>query len=309
MIAVRRARTLASAVVLSLAQVTPAVALATPGAFGASGAPAWACSPEDIAAGVDSAARGGIAIREKDTGQVRGAMPATAVNAAPANLTVTVPVWFHVISNGSTGNVTDAIVTAQIAQLNAGFGGSEGGPDTGFSFVLAGTTRTSNATWYASKGGAEKAFKQALKVGGDNTLNVYSTSGGSYLGWAYLPSITTSSQAYLDGVVIDWRTMPGASTAYANQYDEGDTLIHEVGHWLNLEHTFYGGCKVNGDFVADTPPQKSASSGCPVGRDSCAGGGIDPIHNYMDYSDDDCITEFTAGQIQRMADAWVFWRA
>ena len=301
MFGLRRARTLAFGLVLGLGQVTPAVALA------AGSTPAWACGPEDTARGGFPDSRG--TIREKDTGQVAVQAPKANPNAAPAAASVTIPVWFHVISNGSTGNVSNAAITAQIAQLNAGFGGGEGGVDTGFSFQLAGVTRTSNATWYRSKGGAEKAFKQALKVGGPETLNVYSTSGGGYLGWAYLPSISTSSQAYLDGVVIDWRTIPGASTAYQDQYDEGDTLIHETGHWLNLEHTFYGGCSGSGDFVADTPAEKSAAYGCQTGRDTCASAGVDPIHNYMDYSDDGCITEFTAGQTQRMSDAWAFWRA
>ena len=103
--------------------------------------------------------------------------------------------------------------------------------------------------------------------------------------------------------------MPGASTEYAGLYDEGDTLVHEAGHWLNLEHTFFGQCNKNGDFVADTPPQKSATSGCPAGKDTCPAPGLDPIHNYMDYSDDSCITQFTPGQVQRMRDAWLFWRA
>ena len=152
-------------------------------------------------------------------------------------------------------------------------------------------------------------MKTALKTGGDNTMNVYTTSGGGYLGYAYLPEITNTAQAYLDGVVIDWKTVPGASTEYAGLYDEGDTLVHEAGHWLNLEHTFFGQCNKSGDFVADTPAEKSAASGCQTGRDTCPAAGLDPIHNYMDYSDDPCLTEFTAGQSQRMKDAWLLYRA
>jgi hypothetical protein len=296
----RRALALAAVAALAIAAVpAPALAAALDG-----------CAPGDHAARDTFVGRDGVA-REKDTGQAHRDLPARAKGKAPADFTATVPVYFHVITDGSVGSLTDRQINAQINALNNGFGGDEGGDDTGFSFTLAGVTRTDDSVWYASRsGGAEHAMKQALKVGGDGTLNVYTTSGGAYLGWAYLPEITDTAQAYLDGIVIDWRTVPGASNEYANEFDEGDTLTHEAGHWLNLEHTFFGQCNKSGDFVDDTPPQKSPSSGCPEGNDTCPSKpGLDPIHNYMDYSDDDCITQFTPGQSQRMRDAWLFWRA
>jgi hypothetical protein len=236
-------------------------------------------------------------------------MPAAAKGRAPASFTVTVPVYWHVITDGTAGSVTNQQIQSQLTAINRGFSGGEGGASTGFTFSLAGVTRTDNAVWYrARSAGAEHEMKRALKQGGDGDLNVYSTSGGALLGYAYLPEITDTAQAYLDGIVIDWRTMPGVSDEYAGVADEGDTLTHEAGHWLNLEHTFFGQCNKNGDFVADTPPQKSASSGCPEGKDTCPAAGLDPIHNYMDYSDDSCITQFTPGQVQRMRDAWLLWR-
>jgi len=305
--ALRRVSTLAAGSALFLAQAAaPGFAIARGGA-----ATATACGPD----GGGISARGGIAdshgrIREKDTGQAVDVMPAAAENAAPANLQVSVPIHFHVITSGSTGNLTDRQLRDQVTQMNAAYSGSFGGAATGFSFTFASVDRTNNATWYASKsGGAEHAMKVALKVGGDGDLNVYTTSGGAFLGWAYLPEITDTAQAYLDGIVIDWRTVPGASSEYAGLYDEGDTLVHETGHWLNLEHTFFGQCNKAGDYVEDTPPEKSASFGCPIGRDTCPAAGLDPIHNYMDYSDDPCLTAFTAGQAQRMRDAWLMWRA
>ncbi len=274
--------------------------------------PDWACGSGASHAKQASSARLADAngqVREPVLDQTAAPLPKSARGKASVSFTATVDVYFHVITAGGEGNLTNKMIRDQVTVLNTTFGGREGGAVTGFSFRLAGVTRTDNAKWFGAKPGAEHEMKKTLKAGNDSDLNVYSTSGYIYLGWAYYPDITETNQSYLDGIVIDWETVPGASDLYAGAYDLGETLTHEAGHWLNLAHTFENGCKEPGDFVADTPPQASPTSGCPEGRDSCPSAGLDPIHNYMDYSFDSCYTEFTPGQVQRARDAWLLYRA
>ena len=305
-------------------KIRSAIVLSVFLAFGASGGTvpqqvAWAGSPfcdpgpaEQVPGpGADVLGRG-VDGREPDLGGVHQDLPATAKGKAGKKFSTTVPVYFHVVTDGAVGAVTDDDVATQIAVLNKTYGGREGGATTGFSFALAGLTRTDNSVWfYANPGGtAEHSMKKALHAGGTNARNLYSTTAGDYLGWAHLPDILTKpGQAYLDGVVFDWASMLGTSDAYAGRYDQGETATHETGHWLNLEHTFFGGCSTKGDFVDDTPAQMTPTSGCPEGKDTCPAPGLDPIHNYMDYSYDICYTQFTTGQAQRMRDAWLYYRA
>jgi hypothetical protein len=302
--------------VLALVAAFATAFTASPAAAGTSGHASWTdgwCDSTELSSldnlAVSSTARGDV-IRERELEQVHAEVPASAKVRNRATFLVTVPTWVHVVSDGAIGNVPSRAIRDQIEVLNMTFGGFEGGFATGFGFELAGITRTDNATWhYGSSTAIESEMKQALHRGGDNTLNVYLTTAGPYLGWAYLPSITDSTQDYLDGIVIDWETLRGVSDTYEGRYDQGETATHEAGHWLNLEHTFYRACNPDGDYVADTPAERTATSGCPEGKDTCRAPGLDPIHNYMDYSYDTCYTEFTAGQAARMQDAWNFWRA
>lgn len=216
----------------------------------------------------------------------------------------TINVYYHVINKGSgiaNGDVPQTQVQAQMDVLNAAF------KNTGWTFNLVATTRTTNARWYDLRSGSknEKDMKNALRKGTADDLNIYSANlQGGLLGWATFPSSYASSPK-MDGVVLLYSSVPGGTAA---PYNEGDTGTHEVGHWMGLYHTFQGGCTGNGDYVSDTPAEASAAYGCPVGRDTCSTAGVDPIRNFMDYTDDACMWEFVAGQDTRMDSQFTTYR-
>lgn len=216
---------------------------------------------------------------------------------------VNIDVYFHVINSGSgaaNGDVSDQQINDQIAVLNAAYAGQTGGAVTPFHFTLVSIDRTTNATWFNACDTAtnERAMKTALRRGGANTLNLYSCNpGGGLLGWATFPWDYRRSPT-LDGVVLLYSSLPGGS---AVPYNLGDTGTHEVGHWAGLYHTFQGGCSNTNDSVSDTPAERTPAYDCVV-RNSCTGNrypGNDPITNFMDYTDDACMFEFTAGQATR----------
>jgi len=310
----RRASLCLGALVAALVaafSVSPATASTT------SHTQSWLCSSANVSSFSSLSRLGAPGLSAGRGEQVREPAEDTSLDSGDSHraynphFDANVLVWVHVISpDGSIGNVSQALIDDQIVVLNNTFSGGEGGYDTGFQFTLAGVDRTTNADWfYANPGGKERAMKRALYVPGTNILNMYLTTAGDYLGWAYLPKVVTQGNAFLDGVVIDWESLRGASPTYQGRYDQGETATHEVGHWLNLEHTFYRGCNGRGDYVDDTPYEATPTSGCPAGKDTCTAPGLDPIHNYMDYSYDACYTEFTPGQVQRMRDAWLLYRA
>jgi hypothetical protein len=203
---------------------------------------------------------------------------------------VSIPVVYTVIHNGTEGNVPDSWLAAQTQVLNQAFQG------TGFSFTTAQVNRVQDKRAFTGCYSNQR-FKRDHAVDPAHNLNFYTCKPkGNILGYAYLPS-SWPEDDWHHGVVVLYSTLPGGNAA---PYNLGDTGTHEVGHYLGLDHTFANGCKAPGDSVDDTPFEASAAFGCPVGRDTCSQAGLDPIKNFMDYTDDACMNTFSSGQSSRM---------
>ncbi len=229
----------------------------------------------------------------------------SSLTAAAAATGATINVFFHVVNKGPSvtdGNVTDKMIADQIAVLNGAYGGG------GWKFVLKTTDRLTNASWFnnCQTTSVLNAMKYKLYQGSADDLNIYTcgpTNG--LLGRSSFPWDFDDLNPELDGVLLLHSTLPGGS---AVPYNLGDTATHEVGHWLGLYHTFQGGC-AGGDSVSDTPAESSPAFGCPTGRNTCTATGNDPITNFMDYTDDACMTSFTGGQATRANNYFKTYRA
>ncbi len=248
--------------------------------------------------------------------QLRSKLASLSFGAKPTTLkpgSVNVRTFVHVITkDDGTGGPTQTMIVRQMHVLNKAYGGLASKQDapTPFVFTLKSVDYTANSDWYDwSYPGSDPAddheAKAALHKGTYRDLNIYIANlGDGLLGYATFPG----GKLVEDGLVMLTDSMPGGS---ASPYNEGDTATHEIGHWLGLFHTFQSGCDSPGDRVSDTPSQDDGDNifDCIKSQDTCPDKpGVDPIHNFMNYSDDLCMDRFTAGQAQRMSDSWVVYR-
>jgi hypothetical protein len=229
--------------------------------------------------------------------------PPTAVPGAGS---IVIDTYVNIICDDTGANCagTEDQVLEQVQVLNSAFI-----VNSPYQFQLVGQIRQfNNSAWLSAGPGstAERSMKSALRQGGRGALNMYvSDPGGGLLGWATFPS-SYDGNPLNDGVVVLGGSLPDGDAA---PYNQGDTGTHEVGHWLGLYHTFQGGCRGSGDFVADTPAVRSPNYGCPVGADSCRKTPDDDVFNYMDYTDDSCMFRFSDGQVVRAYEQSLQYRA
>ena len=234
---------------------------------------------------------------------------------------ITIPVVVHIVYNTAQQNISDAQVNSQINVLNKDYtrqnADTNNAPEVfrkvaancGFHFALARV----DSLGYATTGIIRKhtnieAFSISDEIkfsdqGGDDAwdpnsyLNIWV---GNLMDGILGYSSVVGGPAQRDGVVVLYSAF-GTTGKVIAPFNGGRTATHEIGHWLNLIHT-WGDADCGDDHVADTPPQETADRGCPNGvYISCNNGpNGDMYTNYMDFTNDNCMNIFTIGQRARM---------
>lgn len=241
---------------------------------------------------------------------------------------IRVPVQIHIIRGRHKRDrkISRAQARRLFYTLRAGYNGRQNPAmtPTGINFELAGITVNRNDRWFHAAPGsrANEQMRRRLHRGKRRVLNVYlndaRSQGQALLGFARFPWLA-GPYPKMDGIAINVETLPGGR---ARGYNLGDTIIHESGHWLGLFHTFEGGCTAPGDYVDDTAAEGEPSFTCPRTRDTCPtelpqgwmqGDPLpepvfDPVTNFMDYSYDSCMNNFTPGQRNRMVAMFMRYR-
>ncbi len=241
-----------------------------------------------------------------------------------AERVITIPIVVHIVYRTQAENISDAQIQSQIDVLNRDFRKLNGdatripyefqqlAADCNLQFALAKRTPDGQPT-----NGITRTHTQRAKFGVNDEVKFSKSSGinawqstdylniwicnlsGEQVGYSQFPG----GEAATDGVVIDYRCF-GTMGAAKAPFHLGRTATHEIGHWLNLRH-IWGDMECGDDRVEDTPQHKVAHFGCHAGAifNTCKADGSytrEMPMNFMDYSDDECMSMFTKGQKDRM---------
>jgi len=256
-----------------------------------------------------------------------------AARLAPGERIV-VPVVYHVVYGSRDAHADElpddlehapplALAHRQTQALNRAFRG------TGISFRTEEATRRDFAPWRDEPDpiGASitplAAMIRELTANREESLHVFLMREAQNRAAAPDTKSMFENVAAADGIVMNWDYLPYVPTlrtiknpVFRLYFFQGELLVHLVGHYLGLLHTFEmwdgggiteGPCKVEcnqtSDRVRDTPPHRWIGDdlGRCVPKDTCPNApGMDPVTNYMNLEPDLCASEFTPGQVARM---------
>ena len=243
----------------------------------------------------------------------------------------------NTIGSHASENISDAQAASQITVLNQDFrkkAGTPGFGTTGYNrgvdclinFVLAkqdpngvlttGIERINMGKTSWNETEIDALVKPETQWDPTKYLNIWIVNfSTNLLGYAQFPSNSnlvgldsSGGDAATDGVVVNYNAFgtfaeDDSSFELNPKYNKGRTATHEIGHFLGLRHIWgdddscTGNDTSSGDYVSDTPDSNIENYGCPT-ISHCTGN--DMVENYMDYTDDDCMNTFTAGQKSRM---------
>ncbi len=231
----------------------------------------------------------------------------------------TIPVVVHVIYNDSYSNISTNQVNSALTAINEDFNASNSDYNSviaafssiksnlNISFELANLDPNGNTTTGITRtqsdftDNADENVKGLILWNPDMYLNIWvvdniESGAGAY---AYYPGTAPNGN---EGIVCRHTQFGTTGTSSSNNFS-ATTLTHEIGHYLNLAHTWgdsndaelEGNCN-NDDNVNDTPNTIGTLYGCNTNQNTC--GSLDNVQNYMDYTD--CTNMFTKGQRARV---------
>ncbi|MFT4526857.1 MAG: PKD repeat protein [Bacteroidia bacterium] len=234
-----------------------------------------------------------------------------------------IPVVIHVMHNGGDENITKDQVDNAIEIINEDFRLMNDDSDqiipeffniqadTQVEFRLAQKDPNGNCTDGVTRTKTELTFDA-----GENVKNLISWNTSKYLniwvvdnisigagGYAYYPGSAPGQDN--EGIVIRNAQFGGIGESNGGNFSRR-SLTHEIGHYLNLAHT-WGSTNENAveencfsdDGVSDTPNTIGSDQNCVLDQASC--GSLDNVQNYMDYAT--CGRMFTMNQGARMNSA------